>query len=59
MALKLYTNVEKGLKLKGRRFLELIPMFVEVTGEKLVGDLFANTQPLSWIGLKFSKENFL
>ena len=27
----------KGLKLKVRKFLGLIPTFVEVTGEKLVG----------------------
>ena len=36
MGLKLYTNVAKGLKLKVRKFLGLIPTFVEVTGEKLV-----------------------
>ena len=33
--LKFYTSVAKGLKLKVRKFLGLIPMFVEVTGEKL------------------------
>ena len=33
MALKFYTSVAKGLKLKVRMFF----MFVEVTGEKLVG----------------------
>ena len=38
--LKFYTSVEKGLKLKVRNFLELIPTFVEVTGEKLVGKAF-------------------
>ena len=37
IALKLYTSVAKGLKLKVRKFCVLIPMFVEVTGEKLVG----------------------
>ena len=31
----------KGLKLKVRKFLGLIPMFAEVTGEKLVGGIFA------------------
>ena len=36
MALK-YTSVAKGLKLKVRKFLRLISMFVEVTREKLVG----------------------
>ena len=41
IALKFYANVEKGLKLKVRKFLGLIRMFVEVTGEKLVdGGLF-------------------
>ena len=33
--LKFYTNVAKGLRLKVRKFLRLIPMIVEVTGEKL------------------------
>ena len=49
--LKFYTRVEKGLKLKVRKFWGLIPTFVEVTGEKLVGGwgLFGP----SWIGLKF------
>ena len=37
MALKLYTNVTKWLKLKVKKFCGLIPTFVEVTGEKLVG----------------------
>ena len=41
MVLKFYTSVVKGLKLKSRKFWELISTFVEVTGEKLVGDLFA------------------
>ena len=35
--LKFYTSVAKGLKVKVRKFLELIPTFVEVTGKKLVG----------------------
>ena len=35
--LKFYTNGPKGLKLKFRKFWGLIPAFVEVTGEKLVG----------------------
>ena len=39
--MKFYTSVAKGLKLKVRKFLGLIPMFVEVTGEILVEDLFA------------------
>ena len=40
--LKFYASVTKGLKLKVRKFWGLIPTFVEVTGEKLVGKgLFA------------------
>ena len=35
--LKFYTSLSKGLKLKVRKFWGLIPTFVEVTGEKLVG----------------------
>ena len=38
--LKFYTIVAKGLKLKVKRFWRLIPTFVEVTGEKLVGMAF-------------------
>ena len=34
MALKFYTSVVKGLKLKVRKFLGLISMSVEVAGEK-------------------------
>ena len=37
IAVRLYTSVAKMLKLKVRKFSELIPTFVEVTGEKLVG----------------------
>ena len=47
--LKFYTNVPKGLKLKVRKFSGLIPTFVEVTREKLIGGLFA---PPSWITLR-------
>ena len=36
MILKFCTSVAKGLKLKVRKFLRLIFMFVEVTWEKLV-----------------------
>ena len=40
--LKSYTNVVKGLKLKPKMVWGLIPTFVEVTAEKLVGGgLFA------------------
>ena len=40
--LKFYTSVPKGLKLKVRKFWELIPTFVEVTGEKLLGGPFCS-----------------
>ena len=36
MALKFYTNVAKRLKLKIRKFWDLLSTFVDVTGEKLV-----------------------
>ena len=42
--LKFYTSVEKGLKLKVRKFWGLIPTFLEVTRKRLVGDLF------DWMG---------
>ena len=37
MALKFYASMAKELKLKAGKFLGLIPTFVEVTGENLVG----------------------
>ena len=39
--LKFDTSQSKGLKLKVRKFWSLVPTFVEVAGEKLVGGLFA------------------
>ena len=39
MVLKFYNRVEKVVNLKFKKFWKLISMFVEVTGEKLVGDL--------------------
>ena len=39
-SLKFYTSMAKRLKLKVRKFWGLIPTFVEVTGEKLVGGHF-------------------
>ena len=38
--LKFYTSVAKGFKLKVRKLLGLNPIFVEVTGENLVGGTF-------------------
>ena len=39
-ALKFYTPVPKVLKLNVRNFCGLIPTFLEITGEKLVGTAF-------------------
>ena len=44
--LKIYTSFSKGLKLKLRKFWGLAPTCVEVTGEKLVGGLFASPRPI-------------
>ena len=40
MALKFNTKLAERLKLKVRKFWELIPIFVEVIREKLVGGFF-------------------
>ena len=40
MALKFYSSIAKWLKLKVRKIWAQIPTFIEVTGEKLLGDLF-------------------
>ena len=40
MALKSYTSVAKWLKLKFKKFFGLIPTFVGITWEKLVGGAF-------------------
>ena len=42
MVLKFYTSLAKVLKLKVRKFWKLIPTFVEVTEEKLVGRPFCS-----------------
>ena len=54
--LKFYINVSKGLKLKVRKFLELTPTFIEVTGEKQVGGTFlpALLPTLNRVKKKFS-----
>ena len=55
MALKFYTNVAKRLKLKIRKFWDLLSTFVDVTGEKLVwwegegGGLWVNFLIKYWI----------
>ena len=43
--LAFYTSVVKGLKLKLKRFLGLIPTFVEVTKENLVGGILFAPPP--------------
>ena len=48
--MKFYTSVEKRFKLKVRKCLGIIATFVEVTGEKPVGD--GRSFCLSWIGLR-------
>ena len=46
MALKFYNSgVAKRSKLKGRKILRLIPTFVELTVEKLVGESFNSPHP--------------
>ena len=40
IALRFYTSVTKRLKLNVRKLWKLIPTFVEVTGEKLMGEAF-------------------
>ena len=45
MALKFYTSVAKGFKLKVRKFVGLNPTFAEVRGEKLVGEDFLPSPP--------------
>ena len=37
MALKFYSDVTKGLKLKVKMFRRLVPTIIEVTGKKRVG----------------------
>ena len=44
MALKFNTNLAERLKLKVRKFWELIPIFLEVIREKLVRGLFITLQ---------------
>ena len=44
--LKFYASVEKGLKLKVRKFWRLIPTFAKVTKENLVGGSFYQIKKL-------------
>ena len=45
MTLKFYTSVSKGLKLKVRKFWKLSATFIDVTGKKLVGEVFLPPPP--------------
>ena len=45
MTFKFYTRVAKGLELKVKKFCGLSPMFVEVTGKKLVEGHFSTPSP--------------
>ena len=45
MTSELYTSVAKGLKVRLRKSWGLIPTFVEVTWEKLVGGKFWALHP--------------
>ena len=58
MNLKFYDSVEKGLKLKVRKFQGLVPTFVEMTGGKLVGggDFFASPPILNRVKSKVEKK---
>ena len=47
MNLQFYTNVTKGLNKKFRNFRGLVPTFLEVTGEKLVGGAFCPSSILN------------
>ena len=56
ISLKFYTSEVKRLQLKAGKFWRLIPTFVEVTGEKLVGDLFAAPYILNIVNGTHSEE---
>ena len=58
MALKFYTTVRKGLKLKVRKFFGLIPTIVGNTVEKMAGDGFLLAPSWIWLRL-FLKLKFL
>ena len=49
MTMKFYSSMAKGLKLKVREFCGQSPTFVEVTGERLVGEPSIPSPSPSWI----------
>ena len=54
MALRFYTSVAKGLKIKVIKLWELIHAFVKVTVEKLVGRSICPTPILNWVNKRLS-----
>ena len=59
MAFKFYTSVAKELRLKFIMFSELIPTFVEVTREKLVGGSFWTLPPPPIVNMVKREEKIL
>ena len=57
IVLKFSTSVEKGPKIKVRKFWERVPTFVEVTGERLVG--YCGIAIEEFVGLKPKMHSFL
>ena len=56
MVLKFYTSVERRLKLKVKKFLGLIPTFVEVTEKNLVRGAFLTPHILSRVKYGFRSD---
>ena len=56
-SLEIFHQCQKGPKIKVRKFWELIPNFVEVTGERLVG--YCGIAIEEFIGLKPKMHSFL
>ena len=57
VVLKFYTSVAKELKLKARKSWGLIPTFVEVAAEKLVGGHFYQPHPFLTLHQDCSRQN--
>ena len=54
-----YISVAKGLKVKVRKFWGIIPTFVEITGEKLVGGPFCPRSILNRVKVRDANEIIL
>ena len=59
MALTSYASVAKGLKLKVKKCWGLIPTFVEVTGEKLVGGFLRHSPIQNRVNLKLKAQKYI